>query len=133
MISRSARVSSATRNLKIVANDDTVAIMKKFLFRLISPRPTFAVDMTEAERAIMQNHVAYWKSLVDEGPAVAFGPVLDPKGVWGVAIIELEDDVDPLTIRSRDPVYVAQLGGYEILPMSPGTITRRSAAQSLRQ
>ncbi len=102
------------------------------MFRLTSPRPTFAMDMTEAERAIMQNHVAYWKRLVDEGQAVAFGPVLDPKGVWGVAIIELDDTVDPETIRSKDPVHVAHLGSYEILPMSPGTITR-PAAQSLRQ
>ena len=54
--------------------------MRQFLFKLIAPRPTFAQDMMEAERKVMQEHVVYWKGLADRGVAVVFGPVLDPKG-----------------------------------------------------
>jgi hypothetical protein len=37
--------------------------------------------MTETERKVMQEHALYWKDLTDKRIAVAFGPVLDPKGV----------------------------------------------------
>ena len=54
-----------------------------FAHKLISPRPTFAHDMTEAEKKVMIEHVAYWTGLMEKGVAVVFGPVLDPKGAWG--------------------------------------------------
>ena len=31
-----------------------------FVYKLIPPRPTFPVDITDAEAAIMQQHFAYW-------------------------------------------------------------------------
>ena len=52
------------------------------MFRLISPRPTFPMDMTESERKGHGEHVTYWTALRDKGIAIVFGPVLDPKGVW---------------------------------------------------
>jgi len=55
--------------------------MMRFLFKLLSPRPTFPMDMTESERKVMQDHVVYWTGLRDKGTAIVFGPVLDPKGV----------------------------------------------------
>ena len=57
--------------------------MKRFLWRLIPPRPTFAHDMTGEESKPMQEHGAYWSDLVDRGIAVVFGLVADPKGHWG--------------------------------------------------
>ena len=53
------------------------------MFRLISPRQTFPMDMTESERKVMGKHVTYWTALRDKGLAIVFGPVLDPKGVLG--------------------------------------------------
>jgi hypothetical protein len=41
-----------------------------FAFKLISPRPTFAHDMTPAEKKVMVEHVAYWTSLREKGIAV---------------------------------------------------------------
>lgn len=98
--------------------------MKRFLLKLIAPRPTFAQDMTEAERMIMRDHVAYWTDLKNKGVAVAFGPVIDPKGVWGVAIVEVTDDAVMRTTVSADPVSKARLGSIEVYPMGPGTIVR---------
>ena len=61
---------------------------KHFALKLIAPRLTFAKDMSAEERAIMQQHVAYWKGLMDAGNVLVFGPVIDPKGVYGLGIVE---------------------------------------------
>ncbi len=46
---------------------------KQFFFiKLIAPRPTFAQDMSQNEKQMMQEHVAYWRSLTEEGIAVVF-------------------------------------------------------------
>lgn len=71
---------------------------KHFVVRLIPPRPTFAADMTEEERAIMAAHGAYWRGLMNRGIALLFGPVLDPAGVWGLGILEAKD---PDAARAR--------------------------------
>jgi hypothetical protein len=57
-----------------------------FFCRLIPPRASFMVDMTPAEREVMQQHAAYWRVLLAEGKAIAFGPVADPKGAWGLGM-----------------------------------------------
>jgi uncharacterized protein len=98
--------------------------MKRFLFKLIPPRPTFFQDMTQAERKVMQEHVVYWKGLADKGLAVVFGPVLDPKGVWGVAVVEAADEEEARALVPNDPVFKASLGAIEVHPMGPGTIVR---------
>ena len=96
----------------------------RFLFRLISPRPTFPMDVTETERKVMREHVAYWTGLRDTGVVIVFGPVLDPKGVWGVAIVETVDEASARALLAIDPVEKAGLGRIEIYPMGPGTIVR---------
>jgi hypothetical protein len=40
-------------------------MMSHFLYKLISPRSTFPQDMTEKETKVMQEHLTYWKDLVD--------------------------------------------------------------------
>ena len=92
--------------------------MKQFLCKLIPPRPTFAQDMTEVERKIMQEHV-YWKDLSDRRVAIIFGPVLDPKGIWGVAIVEVASKPEAHILGRNDPVV--QAGIYSM----PGAILRK--------
>jgi uncharacterized protein YciI len=62
------------------------------------------MDMTESERKVMQDHVVYWTGLRDKGTAIVFGPVLDPKGVWGVAVVETPDEATARAILANDPV-----------------------------
>ncbi len=100
---------------KDLAGKVTSRIMH-FLFRLIAPRPSFAQDMSEEERKVMQAHVAYWKDLMDKGLVVVFGPVLDPKGVWGVGIVEVADEVEARALAAKDPAV--GLNRVEIFPMS---------------
>jgi uncharacterized protein YciI len=96
---------------------------KQFMYKLIPPRPTFAQDMTEAERKVMQEHVVYWKGLTDRRIAIVFGPVLDPKGPWGVAIVEVADEADARALGTNDPAVKAGLT-FEVYAM-PGTVVRR--------
>lgn len=93
------------------------------MYKLIPPRPTFAQDMTEAERKVMQEHVVYWKGLTDRRIAIVFGPVLDPKGPWGVAIVEVADEADARALGTNDPAVKAGLT-FEVYAM-PGTVVRR--------
>ena len=97
---------------------------KQFLCKLIPPRPTFALDMTEVERKVMQEHANYWKHLTDEGTAIVFGPVLDPKGIWGVAIVELADEQDARILGKNDPVVKGAGLTFEVYSV-PGAIVRQ--------
>ena len=48
--------------------------------------------MTEGERDIMTHHVAYWTDEADKRISIVFGPVFDPKGAYGLGIIEVENE-----------------------------------------
>ena len=45
-------------------------------------------DMTPDEAVLMRAHREYWTPRVETGVVVAMGPVADPAGGHGVAIIE---------------------------------------------
>lgn len=92
--------------------------MKYFLCKLTGPRPTFPQDMTPRETEIMQAHTAYCGELLRAGKAVVFGPVADTAGVWGLGVLQLDDDTDPQDVIANDPVVKADAGfGYQVLPM----------------
>jgi uncharacterized protein YndB with AHSA1/START domain len=95
------------------------AAVKTYLCRLISPRPTFPADMTAAERAIMQQHVAYWTNHLNAGSAVVFGPVLDPKGAWGLGVVRVPDEAALRKLQADDPAVQGIPGfRYEDVPMA---------------
>ena len=92
--------------------------MYYFFCRLNPPRPTFAQDMSPEERELMQRHAMYWKALMDQGKVIVFGPVADPHGGWGAAVLQLEHPDEASRHTSGDPVIVAGRGfSYEVLPM----------------
>jgi hypothetical protein len=96
------------------------------LLRLIPPRPTFIQDMTEQERNMMGEHVAYWTRLLADGVAIAFGPVADPKGPWGVGLVEVTGAESLAAIETGDPAILAGAGfRYEVLPMLRATVRPR--------
>ncbi len=92
--------------------------MTGFVFRLIPPRPDFAFTMSDGERATMSEHVGYWSGLAAQGRAVAFGPVADPDGPYGIGIVLAEDQVGAEQIRDGDPALSSPYGfRTEITPM----------------
>ncbi len=101
--------------------------MPYFFFKLIAPRPTFAFDMTEDERALMQRHSTYWRELLDNGTVLVFGPVLDPKGPFGVCIGKAADETAARALADGDPVIKAGRGfTFDIFPIM--AVTRDSSS-----
>jgi uncharacterized protein len=88
-----------------------------FLDKLLPPRPSFPVDMSEHEAAVMAEHGRYWRGLLAEGTAVAFGPVLDPAGAWGLGLVEVASEDEAERIRDGDPAVVCGVATAEIHPM----------------
>ncbi len=93
------------------------------LCRLLPPRPTFPGDMTPSEAGLMQEHAAYWQKLADRGVALVVGPVLDPAGAWGLAIVDVNDATDAAALTDDDPVIRSSGFRYEIHPI-PQAILR---------
>jgi uncharacterized protein YciI len=91
--------------------------MPHFFLKLIPPRPTFATDMSEAESQAMRAHAAYLTGLLEDGVGIAFGPVFDPLGVFGMGIVEAADEAAARALTDKDPAVAAGVGRYEIYPM----------------
>jgi len=92
--------------------------MMGFVFRLIPPRPSFPSDMSEGERATMMEHVGYWSRLAEQGKVLAFGPVDDPRGAYGIGIVLVESHSEAEKLRDDDPAITSPYGfSTEIAPM----------------
>ena len=92
--------------------------MPHYLCKLTPPRPTFMDDMTQDEALLMRAHREYWTPRVETGVVVAMGPVADPAGGYGVAIIEAASQATLEAMLRADPVIAAGRGfAYEKLPM----------------
>jgi uncharacterized protein len=103
--------------------------MSLYLYKLIPPRPSFAQDMNEAEAGIMQRHFGYWQSHVDAGTALVYGPVADPAGTWGLAILRAETQQTARQLATGDPAIAEGLGTFELfeLPEAVAAARRRAA------
>ena len=66
----------------------------------------------------MVDHVGYWSGLAEQGRVLAFGPVDDPKGPYGIGIIVAESRTAAEEIRDNDPAVRSSHGfSTEIAPM----------------
>jgi uncharacterized protein YndB with AHSA1/START domain len=92
--------------------------LRYFMCRLVPPRASFMLDMNAAEKAAMQAHGEYWRGKLADGVAIAFGPVADPSGGWGLGILAVRDEATLAGFQSEDPAIKAKIGlRYETLPM----------------
>jgi uncharacterized protein YciI len=99
--------------------------MPHFFCKLIAPRPTFPFDMNESEKAAMDEHAQYWLGLLKEGVVLVFGPVMDPKGAFGMGVMEGVDENEIKRRTDADPAMKANIGfKVEVMPMR--AITRES-------
>lgn len=102
--------------------------MAVFLYRLTPPRPSFPADMTAQEGAAMQSHFGYWAGHMQRGRVLVLGPVPDPKGTYGIAVLTVDDEAQARSLCENDPVLAAGLGfSFELHPM-PDAMVRESAA-----
>jgi hypothetical protein len=93
-----------------------------FFVRTQNPRPTFHLDMTPEERETMNRHVAYWSEKAARGIAIVFGPVLDPQGVYGIGVYQVQDEAEMQALMAEDPAN--GLLRYEVLPMPRAVVGR---------
>jgi len=100
-----------------------------FVYKLIAPRPTFAQTMTAQEATLMQEHGRYWVDLVGKGIVVVFGPVADPAGTWGLAVIETDAEGRARAYGANDPAVKAGVGfAFELHPMPQVTVRKAASA-----
>lgn len=85
--------------------------MPHYFLKLNPCRPTFSQDMTPDERAIMTQHVAYWTELMNKGHVAVFGPVFDPKGGYGIGVVEMENEEQVMEFIKNDPA--STINSYE--------------------
>jgi uncharacterized protein YciI len=88
---------------------------KYFVLHLLPSRPDFSQTMTDEERSIMMKHVAYWTEIMNQGKVLAFGPVIDPKAVYGLGIIAVENEQEVKDFILNDPA--SKINKYEYFPM----------------
>ena len=88
-----------------------------FLYRLLPPRPSFPQDMSPEETDVMNRHLGYWQDLLDRKVALAFGPVLDPEGTWGLGLLDLDDEQAARAVGEDDPAVQSGTCTYEVVPM----------------
>ena len=98
--------------------------MPHFFYKLIPPRPAFPADMTEEEGAVMEKHFGYSAGVVQDRRVIVYGPVADPKGTFGAAVLEVAGEDEARAIAEGDPAIAADAGfDFELHPM-PDTIVR---------
>ncbi|MEH7331882.1 YciI family protein [Neobacillus drentensis] len=90
---------------------------RHFMLKSTPPRATFHQDMTEEERNIMLQHISYWTEKQNQGIALVFGPVLNPKEPHGLAIIEVENEDQVPKLIAEDPAVMAGVMTVEFYPM----------------
>jgi uncharacterized protein YciI len=94
-----------------------------FFVKLVPPRPTFAETMSERDASAMGEHATYWRSKMADGKALAFGPVADPAGTYGIGIIQVRDEEEARSYMENDPAIRSGIGlRYELRLMPYGVI-----------
>ena len=99
--------------------------MSTFVFRLIAPRPSFALDMSDEEREIMARHAAYWQPMIESGQMVIFGPVIDDTGSWGLGVVEGADEQELRTFAAGDPAVTTGTARIEMGTLLAGFVRAR--------
>ena len=105
-----------SQNLRSIRSRTTMA-KGHFFVRLIPPRPTFAFDMSEDERHLMDLHAAYLKGEFEAGRLLLYGPVLAPEGSFGLVVVEAQDEAEVHALMRGDPTVERGLNTYDVSPM----------------
>ena len=100
--------------------------MKTWFIRIIPPRPTFDKDANAAELAQMEAHFHYWKDLFDRGVCLFGGPVLDPKGIYGVLAAEAGSEAEARALADADPSVTSGLNQTEVAEMRAAFVRKAS-------
>jgi uncharacterized protein YciI len=62
-------------------------------------------------------------NLIEQGAVVAYGPVFDPAGIHGIAIVEADDEEHVHSLGRSDPAVARGVGMFAVFSM-PSTVVR---------
>lgn len=89
---------------------------KQFYAVYLKPsRPDFAMTMSDQERAVMMQHVGYWTEKMKQGKVYAFGPVMDPREIYGLGVVAVDNEQELKDFIANDPA--GSINRYEYFPM----------------
>jgi len=92
-------------------------VVQQFLLRLEPVRKDFTLqNMTDDERRITGEHAAYLKELIGQGKLAFAGQVFDPKGLWGIPIVNAADQEAATALLNGDPTIKAKVFRGEVIP-----------------
>jgi len=86
-----------------------------YAVRSTSNRPGFPNDMTDEEKTIMSLHSEFWDKLLTEGSALVTGPIMDPNGTYGFAVVLADSEAAARELLKDDPAQ--RLSTYSYFPM----------------
>ena len=90
----------------------------QFLLRIEPAREGFTLQsMTAEERRVAPEHLKYLMSLADGGKLSLAAQVFDPKGLWGIVIVNAPDREAAAALLAADPLVKAKLFRGEVLPV----------------
>jgi uncharacterized protein YciI len=90
----------------------------QFLLRLEPTRPGFTLqNMTVEEASLAAQHAKYLMSLFDSGKLSLAAQVFDPKGLWGIVIVNAADREAAGALLDGDPSVKAKMFRGEVIPL----------------
>jgi uncharacterized protein YciI len=93
--------------------------VRQFLLRVEPVRKDFTLQyMSDDERRIIGEHGAYLKDLFDQGKLAFASQVFDPKGLWGIIIVNAPDQEAATALLKGDPTIKAKVFRGEVIPVA---------------
>jgi uncharacterized protein YciI len=99
-----------------------VPVTLTFLSTLMPKRPDFLATMTPEEQAVMAQHMAYTRTLFDQGKIVLGGAATD--GALGIIVWRVDSAEEMQRIYENDPAVKAGIGYPELHPFRSGLLAR---------
>lgn len=89
---------------------------KQFYAVYLKPSmPDFAMTMSDQERAVMMQHIGYWTEKMKQGKVYAFGPVMDPREIYGLGVVAVDNEQELKDMIANEPT--GTINRYEYFPM----------------
>jgi uncharacterized protein YciI len=94
------------------------AATAQFLLRIEPTRAGFTLqNMTPEEARLASQHVQYLNSLLESGKMTLAAQVFDPKGLWGIVIVNAPDRDTARALLDADPMVKANMFRGEAVPV----------------
>ena len=86
-----------------------------YMVRAVFHRKDYPNNISETEKTILQKHLELWDRLILEGSVMFTGPVQDPKGTYGLALIFADSEDSVRKLLETDPLQ--NISEYHYTPM----------------